>query len=48
MHLRTSWSNAGDAMFCSAEMAGGSEIMMAEIRLAWLLPANAFCPVAIS
>ena len=30
------------------EIAGGSEDMMAVIKLAWLLPVKAFLPVAIS
>jgi hypothetical protein len=32
----------------SVEIGGGSALMMAEIRLAWLLPSNAFRPAAIS
>ncbi len=30
------------------EIGGGSEPMIEEIRLAWLLPEKAFCPVSIS
>jgi hypothetical protein len=35
-------------MVCRVEMSGGSAVMMAEIKLAWLVPSNAFLPVAIS
>ena len=30
------------------EIGGGSELMIEPMRLAWLLPVNAFCPVSIS
>ena len=32
----------------SAEIGGGSLVMMAPIKLAWLFPSNAFVPVSIS
>ena len=44
----TTRSRAGGVIGWIVEIAGGSEDMMEEIRLAWLLPENAFLPVAIS
>ena len=41
-------SSAEGVVGWSVEIAGGSEDMMAAIRLAWLLPVKALLPVAIS
>ena len=46
--VRTTRSSAGGARGARAESGGGSDPMIAEIRLAWLLPSNAFWPVTIS
>ena len=46
--VRTTRSSAGGAKGARAESGGGSDPMMAEIRLAWLFPRNAFSPVTIS
>src|SRR5580765_1894499 len=44
----TTRSRAGGVIGATAESEGGSEDMIEEISEAWLAPANAFFPVAIS
>src|SRR5258706_7499141 len=44
----TTRSSAGGVMDRSVDMGRGSEDIIAEITLAWLLPSNALFPVAIS
>ena len=41
-------SSAGGIIGWMLEMEGGSVLMIEPIRLAWLLPEKAFCPVNIS
>ena len=47
-HVLTTRSSAGGVIGCSVEIGGGSELMIDEISDAWLVPSNAFLPVAIS
>jgi hypothetical protein len=47
-HVRTTRSNAGGVIGVTVDTAGGSDPMIEEMREAWLLPENAFFPVAIS
>ena len=47
-HVRTTRSKAGGAVGATAEAGAGSEAMIEEMSDAWLRPANAFLPVAIS
>lgn len=47
-HFVTAWPRAGGAMGWRAATGGGSELMMAEITLAWLSPSNALRPVTAS
>ena len=46
--LWTTRSSAGGDNDWSEETGGGSVLMMAEIKLAWLSPSNALRPVSIS
>src|SRR5450759_1773523 len=41
-------SSAGGLIGCREETGGGSEVRIAEMSDAWLVPENAFLPVAIS
>src|ERR1700739_1823949 len=47
-HFFTRRSSAGGVIGASVLMGGGSVSRILTIRLAWLLPSNAFLPVAIS
>jgi hypothetical protein len=47
-HVLTTRSKAGGVMGAAAEIGGGSAERIDAIKDAWLLPAKAFCPVAIS
>lgn len=46
--VRTTRSNAGGVIGWIVETGVGSSFMMFEINDAWLVPENAFRPVAIS
>ena len=48
MQVFTTRSSAGGDMAMISEMGRGSFPMIDAIKLAWLSPLNAFCPVAIS
>src|SRR5262245_7188002 len=48
MQVFTTRSKAGGDMGCTVDIDGGSEVMIEEINEAWLVPENAFFPVAIS
>ena len=48
MQVRMTRSSPGGESGWTADMGTGSADMMAEIRLAWLFPSNAFFPVTIS
>ena len=47
-HLLTVRSSAGGVIGLIEEISGGSSFKIAPITLAWLLPSNAFMPLAIS
>ena len=47
-HFFTTRSSIGGVTGWRIEIAGGSASRIAAIRLAWLLPSNAFLPVTIS
>ena len=47
-HVRTTRSRAGGVIGATVAMGGGSDPMIEEINDAWLVPAKAFRPVAIS